>query len=282
MSDSKPATSSKPEGTSKALVRTVVGAIYFIVLVGCLYAGITVTAVVMAIMAGMCAWELLQLFRAAGRQPNEIISLACCFLYPLAPLAPVSGATLLLTIMLMMCVAIWYVSVPRVTITDVALTVFIPLYCGFAFSTVTMIRMSNPGMQGFLLAFGTMGSIWLNDAVAYFVGTRFGKTKLAPRISPNKSVEGFVGGLLACVFIWCIVAGLKVSGIGFLFAIPCGLIVGIAGVLGDLFESRIKRGFGVKDSGSLLPGHGGMLDRSDALLFGCMTALLLLRLGRFL
>ena len=74
----------------------------------------------------------------------------------------------------------------------------------------------------------------------------------------------------------------KNSGIGFFFAIPCGIVVGIAGVLGDLFESRIKRGFGVKDSGNLLPGHGGMLDRSDALLFGCMVALLILRLGRYL
>lgn len=273
---------SKPAGLSNALTRTIVGAIYFVVVVGCLYAGVTVTALVAALMAGMCAWELLHLFRAAGRQPNDIIVLAACVLFPLSPLAPFGTPTLLLAILLIVSVAAWYVSVPRVTVTDVALTIFIPLYCGFGFSTVTMIRMCNPGIQGFLLAFGVMGSIWLNDAIAYFVGSRFGKTKLAPRISPNKSVEGFVGGLLACIFIWCVVASLKVCGIGFFFAIPCGIIVGIAGVLGDLFESRIKRGFGVKDSGNLLPGHGGMLDRSDALLFGCMVALLILRLGRYL
>ncbi|MBR3235673.1 MAG: phosphatidate cytidylyltransferase, partial [Atopobiaceae bacterium] len=164
-------------------------------------------------------------------------------------------------------------------ITDVGMTLFVPIYCGFAFSSVCLIRACDPGMDGFLLTFGVMGSIWLNDALAYFVGTRFGRTKLSPRISPNKSYEGFWGGLVGAVLIWVLLSLLHVCNIKMIFAIPCGLIVGVAGLLGDLFESRIKRGFGVKDSGSLLPGHGGMLDRSDALLFGCMTAYLLLRLG---
>ena len=270
----------KPEGSSKVLVRTVVGAIYFVVLVGCLYAGVTVTAVATSIMGGMCAWELLQLLRGAGRQPNDIIALVATLMYPLMPLAPLSDGALDVTVILLIACAIWYVYVPRTTITDVAMTLFVPVYCGFAFSAVTMIRASDPGRDGFLLTFGVMGSIWLNDAMAYFVGSRFGKHKLAPRISPNKSVEGFWGGMVGCLLIWCILSFLHVQGIRLRLALPVGLAAGVMGVLGDLFESRIKRGFGVKDSGNLLPGHGGMLDRSDALLFGCMTAFLLLSFGR--
>ncbi len=268
----------KPEGTSKTLVRTVVGAIYFVVLVGCLYAGTAVTAIAVSIMGGMCAWELLRMFKGAGREPNEIIALVATLVYPLMPLTRLTDGALFISVVLLAAIAVWYVLTPRTTITDVALTLFVPIYCGFAFSAVTMIRASDPGMQGFLLTFGVMGSIWLNDAMAYFVGTRFGSRKLAPRISPNKSVEGFIGGLVGCLFIWLLLWLLHVHTIKLLFALPTGLIVGVAGVLGDLFESRIKRGFGVKDSGNLLPGHGGMLDRSDALLFGCMMAFLLLSL----
>ena len=269
----------KPEGTSKLLVRVVVGAIYAVVVVGCLYMGLTSTAVVVSAMATMCAWELLSLFRGAGRQPNDIIVLAASLLYPLAPLAPNRVGTMAITILLLLACAVWYVSVPRVTITDVALTVFIPLYCGFAFSSVTMIRAFDRGLQGFLLTFGVMGSIWLNDSAAYFVGSSLGKHKLAPRISPNKSIEGFWGGIVACTLTWVLLVILKVRGLKIYMAIPFGIIVGLTAVIGDLFESRIKRGFGVKDSGKLMPGHGGMLDRSDALLLGTMVAFLLLRFG---
>ena len=266
---------------NQVIVRTVVGAIYFVVMVSCLYAGIVVTSIAISIMACLCAWELLQLIKGSGRQPNEIIALVATALFPLMPLLrPQDGMVLVLMALLIACSA-WFVLVPRVFITDVGMTIFVPIYCGSCFTAVTLIRSCDPGMQGFLLTFAAMGSIWLNDAMAYFVGSRFGKRKLSPRISPNKSIEGFWGGMIACVFIWMILAILKVRGISFLFAIPCGLMVGAMGVVGDLFESRIKRGFGVKDSGNLLPGHGGMLDRSDALLFGVMTAFLLLRFGGY-
>ena len=268
-----------PEGTSKALVRTVVGAIYAVSIVGCLYLGVTATAIVSMIMACMCAWELLRLLHGSGRQPNDPIALAASALYPIAPLVTRFPTVALVTIALLIACAAWYVASPRVTIHDVGMTLFVPVYCGFAFSCVTNIRACDPGLQGFLLTFGVLGSVWLNDAMAYFIGTKFGKRKLAPRISPNKSVEGFWGGLVGCLIIWVVLFVLRVRDIKLLFALPCGLAVGCAGVLGDLFESRIKRGFGVKDSGNLLPGHGGMLDRSDALLFGSMTAYLLLTLG---
>ncbi|MBP3894052.1 MAG: phosphatidate cytidylyltransferase [Atopobiaceae bacterium] len=268
-----------PEGTSKVLVRTVVGAIYAVSVVGCLYLGITATAGISTLMACMCAWELLRLLHGSGRQPNDIIALIATALYPIAPLMPQASAISLVTIGLLVACGAWYVASPRVTIHDVGMTLFVPVYCGFAFSCVTSIRACDPGIQGFLLTFGVLGSVWLNDAMAYFIGSKFGKRKLAPRISPNKSVEGFWGGLAGCMIIWTVLFILKVRNIGLLFAIPCGLAVGCTAVLGDLFESRIKRGFGVKDSGNLLPGHGGMLDRSDALIFGSMTAYFLLTLG---
>lgn len=269
----------KPEGSSKMVVRIVVGAAYFLVVVGCIFAGITATSLIVSAMAAACCWEFLRLCHGSGRLPNDGIALLVSALYPLAPLLNYGNVHLLSTMVLLVALAVWYVAVPRVTISDVALTAFAAIYCGFTFSSVSLIRACDPGYHGAMLTFGVMGSIWLNDTFAYFVGTRFGRHKLAPRISPNKSIEGFWGGIGGCLLIWLILAFLHIRGIGILLAVPCGLCVGAMAVFGDLFESRIKRGFGVKDSGNLLPGHGGMLDRSDALLFGCMTAFLLLRLG---
>ena len=271
----------KGEGFSKVTVRVVVGACYFLAVVGCLFAGVNFTAAIVSVMACMCCWEFLRLCHGAGRMPNDGIALLVTAIYPLTPLLNYGNIHMLATMVLILALAVWYVAVPRVTISDVALTAFAAIYCGFSFSSVSLIRACDPGYEGALLAFGVMGSIWLNDTCAYFVGSRFGKHKLAPRISPNKSWEGFWGGIGGCMLIWVILAILHVRGIGLLFAIPVGILVGAMSVFGDLFESRIKRGFGVKDSGKLLPGHGGMLDRSDALLFGCMIAFLFLKLWRF-
>ena len=282
MSEDSSATTKVSASVNKTLVRVVTGAVYAVVVIGCLFLGITATSVVVSIMACMCCWEFLRLCRSAGRMPNDGIALVVAALYPLAPLLSFGNIHLLATMVLLVALAVWYVTSPRVSISDVALTAFAAIYCGFSFSSVSLIRACDPGYTGALLTFGVMGSIWLNDTFAYFVGSRFGKHKLAPRISPNKSIEGFWGGMLACVFIWVLLVFLHVRGLKLLFAIPCGLAVGAMAVFGDLFESRIKRGFGVKDSGNLMPGHGGMLDRSDALLFGCMTAYLFLKLWGYM
>ena len=115
---------------------------------------------------------------------------------------------------------------------------------------------------------GMMALVWVADISAYFVGRRFGKTKLAPSISPGKTWEGVVGGMLGVSV--CVVLAWSFSPYSSHYAfLPSLLIaswcwVGLA-VIGDLFESAIKRQAGVKDSGALLPGHGGLLDRIDAL-----------------
>ena len=111
------------------------------------------------------------------------------------------------------------------------------------------------------------------------MGKVAGKHKMAPKISPHKTWEGFAGGLVGSVLIWVILGATRLYGMGLGFAVLCGVVVGVLGVFGDLIESRIKRGVGVKDSGNLIPGHGGMLDRSDSLIFACITAYLLLAIG---
>lgn len=121
---------------------------------------------------------------------------------------------------------------------------------------------------------------WLGDTGAYYVGGRFGKHKLAPRVSPGKSWEGAVAsGALSVIFAVLVMPRL-IPGLSVSQAALLGIVVNIAGQAGDLAESALKRAAGKKDSGSLLPGHGGMLDRIDSALFAIpVTYVLITRLA---
>lgn len=111
-----------------------------------------------------------------------------------------------------------------------------------------------------------IAAVAISDTAAYFVGTRFGHHKLWPRVSPNKSSEGAVGSLVACV-LFCAVYGEIYGKTGWLSFALLGIAVNAFAQVGDLFESALKRSVNIKDSGNLLPGHGGILDRADSLLF---------------
>lgn len=120
------------------------------------------------------------------------------------------------------------------------------------------------GLGWFLLA---LLVTWLSDTAAYLVGRSVGRNKLIPRVSPNKTIEGAIGGLVAAgitAVLCTLLFGLDIHP---LTAILLGIVLGAAGMIGDLSESMLKRRAGVKDSGDLIPGHGGMLDRVDALIF---------------
>ncbi len=118
-----------------------------------------------------------------------------------------------------------------------------------------------------LLLLGFMSVVWISDSTAYFAGRAYGKHKLAPKISPGKTWEGVFAALVAVLIyalIWFYLVNREQALIGWL--IPLLLILALLGIVGDLFESLLKRQAGVKDSGNILPGHGGILDRIDALL----------------
>ena len=265
--------------TEKFLTRALSGVVYTLVILVALFLGRFPTAVLVALMAWLCCSEFFRIVRMSGRMPNEFIGLAAALLYPVAAFVRFEAINAV-TLLLLVCVGTWYVLTPRANISDAAITVFGATYTGLLFSSAVTIRMAHAGWEGTLLTLGVMGSVWVNDACAYLVGSRLGRHKLAPRISPNKSWEGLFGGLAGSVGIWFVMVAIgEPLGISPAVAIVGGLLCGVAGVAGDLFESRLKRSVGVKDSGNLIPGHGGLLDRSDSMLFAVMTAFFVLSMG---
>jgi phosphatidate cytidylyltransferase len=263
----------------KLITRSVYGALYAIITAGCLFAGRTPTAVVVALMAWLCCSEFFRMCRMAGRMPNEVIGLTAAVLFPAFARFFYLRAMVFVIFLLLISVGVWYVLTPRANIADVAITVFGPIYTSLTFSCVVLIRNSDPGMNGAMLTLGVMLSIWANDSVAYLVGSRIGVHKMAPRISPKKSWEGFWAGLVGSIIVWVIIGVVHLDSISLPLAIIIGIVEGFMSVVGDLFESRIKRGVGVKDSGNIMPGHGGLLDRSDSMIFGSMVAYVLLVIG---
>jgi phosphatidate cytidylyltransferase len=141
---------------------------------------------------------------------------------------------------------------------------------------------SDPAPRGLAWMLTVILAIWVGDSVALLAGRAFGKKKLAPTISPNKSQEGAFAGIAASIAVGAV----SVQGFGlgdWWLGLVAGAVIGIAGQIGDLAESVLKRQAGVKDSGSMIPGHGGVLDRIDALLFafpaGFLMAIGLQRFG---
>jgi phosphatidate cytidylyltransferase len=132
----------------------------------------------------------------------------------------------------------------------------------------------DPAPRGLAWVLTVVLAIWVGDSVALFAGRRFGRLKLAPTISPNKSREGAFGGIIASMVVGAV--SFQTFGLGdWWVGLVAGAAIGLAGQIGDLAESVLKRQAGVKDSGSVVPGHGGILDRIDALLFALPAGFLM-------
>lgn len=138
------------------------------------------------------------------------------------------------------------------------------LYIGFGFLTFAVARDEN----GFLFVLFILLLVWATDSGAYFVGMKLGKNKLFKKISPKKTIEGSVGGVLSSLVVMVIFyLTTDLFEREFIVGLILALTVSVSGQFGDLIESAMKRHYGVKDSGDLLPGHGGILDRFDSLIF---------------
>ena len=185
----------------------------------------------------------------------------------------------LVTVALLLALFIWCVYWMRARIPDVSVSFFGAAYTGMLLSSLILLRQALPEPWGGVLLLVLFCSVWFNDAMAYIVGSKIGKHKLAPRTSPKKSWEGFIAGLITSAGFWCLLVLIPGIAITVPQAMLYGVLCGGAGVIGDLAESRIKRNVGVKDSGTIMPGHGGLLDRCDSLFFASVAAVVLLFAG---
>jgi phosphatidate cytidylyltransferase len=240
------------------------------------FGGVLGLAAAVAVVAALCASEFYALARRESRLPNEIFGLIAVIAMP--PAAAAYGQSGLNAVVAALIIAslAWHVFFRQVRLTDTAITVFGAIYVGFTLAHLVLIRQMD---NGTLIALTMIISIWANDVFAYIVGSAFGKHRLAPTISPKKTVEGLIAGSAATIAVWAVMGVAGDLGLTVAWLIVIGMGVSVGAVVGDLAESRIKREATVKDSGRLLPGHGGFLDRFDGFILICIVTYYLLILA---
>ena len=148
-----------------------------------------------------------------------------------------------------------------------AIAVMATLYVGMLGGSLIRLRNDFPERIGPKLVFFLILVVWLGDAGAYYVGKQFGRHPLSPRISPKKTIEGGIGGIAVAIITAIVIRSTFFPEFPLVHAVIAGIILSIAGVIGDLAESMWKRSAAVKDSGTLIPGHGGFLDRFDSIFY---------------
>lgn len=269
----------KLKNPSDLQVRFRTALVYTLLTIGCVFGGDITFVLYLMIVAGICAGEFYYMLRSDAKLPNEMLGIAGAVLYiPAVYFLGLNGAVLVMVIQLI-ALLVWYVFWLKARIADVGISFFGAAYTGLLLCGLVLIRQNVDGVWGSLVLFLLFLSVWANDAFAYFVGSRFGKHKLAPRTSPKKSWEGFIAGLIGSALVWLAMSFIAGIAIPIPLAILFGVICGIAEVIGDLAESRIKRNSGFKDSGTIMPGHGGLLDRCDSLFLASITSAILLVFG---
>jgi phosphatidate cytidylyltransferase len=257
-------------------------------------------AALLAIAAAIGAWEFYRIARATGATPLDDAGIALAGLVPLAVHAWFQGFHIpafslgAVAILGVLALSIWLRGVEGKPLSAASITVMGVLYTGgtlgfgyalryhpYAFADAPVSGRAIP--SGALLVVLPLFVTWASDIGAYFVGRAIGKHKLIPAVSPGKTIEGAVGGLVASVIVAWIVGEHWLrpdTQLGFKWApwglIAFGVIVSVAAQVGDLAESLLKREAGVKDSSRILPGHGGILDRLDSLFFVLPVSYLLL------
>ncbi len=250
---------------------------------------------VLAIIAALGSLEYYGLAEKRGVRPFYYLGIPCSAALVLVATATPSFETVakagwalgLALVLVSLAAAVSRRGPEGSPLAAVGATVTGTLLIGGSLSFAVLLRHLPPAGAGpwagpLLLVFPLV-IIWVGDTCAYLCGTQWGRRKLCPLVSPHKTVLGAVAGLVgstlaAAVFAWLALDGIPGFGMGTWAGAGIGLLVGAAGQVGDLGESVLKREAGVKDSGTIFPGHGGVLDRFDALFFSFPATFLLLLL----
>lgn len=265
-----PAEEAQPGAQADLATRVITGIGIAVLALVCLKLGRGPTMVLATAIIGVAAFELFQALHRRGFRPATLVAiLGCVAVTPIAYYRGefAFGFTLALVTVFTL---LWYLLevVHARPIVNTAVTVFGFVYVGILGGFAGLLLLHEDGVG---LIIGVAVCVVGYDVVGYLIGSQFGKTRLAPSISPNKTFEGLIGGMVASIVLALFVVK-QIAPWGDLGdALALGFTVAVMAPLGDLCESMLKRDLGIKDFGSVLPGHGGVMDRFDALLF-CLPA----------
>ena len=268
------------EKQKNLIIRAIVGALFVIIMVGGFYNPHTMIAL-FAVITGLTIWEYTGLVNQKPHiSVNRFISTVAGVYFFLAVAAIRMGITSNFIIIVPYLLTIVYLFISELylkqedPVNDWAYTMLSQLYIALPFSMINVLgfELSEDGVSchyNMLLPLCVFIFLWLNDTGAYCSGSLFGKHKLFPRISPGKSWEGSIGGGILVMIVAAFIGYYtnengQISQLSVLGWVGLGLIVVVFGTWGDLVESLFKRTLGIKDSGKIMPGHGGMLDRFDS------------------
>jgi phosphatidate cytidylyltransferase len=257
--------------------------------VALIYFGGWILAAALGAVSAICAWELYRMARAGGSNPMATIGIILAGVIPILVHAHYLGvfslslAEAALIFLALIASVIWLRGVQGRPLVSVSVTLFGVFYAALS-TFIYPLRYHDyaiGAIAGTALVMFPIGVTWGTDIGAYAFGRMFGKRKLMPSVSPGKTVAGAIGGVAAAILSCWFYVTVFLKPFGHLALTPLGMVVfgiaiSVAGQTGDLAESLLKREAGVKDSSNLLPGHGGLLDRWDSLLFAIPVAYLIL------
>lgn len=249
--------------------RVVTAVVALAVFIPIIYLGGIFLELLVAVLSGVAVYELFKMRGLDIISFEGILStLGAIFLsFPVAnylTFMPKDASWLLFSLVAFILLGGAVFSKNAYSIDEAGFPLIVSLYCGVGFQNMVTARQSSFAVLLFVLCI-----VWATDIGAYMFGMKFGKHKLYPAISPNKTIEGSLGGVFSAVCVTLIFTFLKPFSFPYHFTIMIVLTILFSAFaqFGDLVESAIKRHYGVKDSGNILPGHGGILDRFDSLIF---------------
>lgn len=251
---------------SNLKLRVVSGVLMAAVALLAVYAGGPVFVLFAGIVAALVWYEWLEM--TAPSRDDRIL---------LATLALIGAATMVLLVLsgalsIYVLILLWVLGAGALTMAGMpAKSVVGFAYCLGALVSLAQLRGAGgfvPGAAAIVFVFAT---VWITDIAAYFVGRAVGGPKLAPSISPGKTISGALGGIAGALIAALLVRQVFEPAMGVWAMLVLALLISVVSQAGDLFESSLKRGAGVKDSSQLIPGHGGIMDRVDGLVFGAIA-----------
>lgn len=236
--------------------------------------GTWTTTLLVAFFTGMAAWEYADLFKSGKYQPNTVLIVAGSILLVFArQIAAFPGSSLVLVTFIMVLMIYHTFAYQRGVETaavDFAISLAGVAYLGWMMGYFVSLRGLENGFYWIALAF--LASMF-SDMGAFLIGRKIGRTKMMTRVSPNKSWEGYIGGVVVAILLTGLIAwGVHqfIPAVTLQAGLVMGLVVSVLAPLGDFGESMLKRPFGIKDSSDRIPGHGGFLDRIDAFLWAAV------------